>query len=220
MRRVFTSPLLAVVIVALPFVYLGIQYAGLPDTVPVHFNAEGVADKFGSKSSLWLHTSILSAVALGTYLLISNLHKIDPKKTAKTSAATLNSLAIVIVLFLTVINIMITYSAINYPSTFGITKIVLPAVGLLLSFIGYQMRTIQPNYFIGLRLPWTLEDDENWTATHQLAAKLWIPGGLIIAVVAWILPFFSAFITSMIITAIIVIIPTVFSYRFFRKKQA
>lgn len=220
MRRVFTSPLLAVVIVALPFVYLGIQYAGLPDTVPVHFNAEGVADKFGSKSSLWLHTSILSAVALGTYLLISNLHKIDPKKTAKTSAATLNSLAIVIVLFLTVINIMITYSAINYPSTFGITKIVLPAVGLLLSFIGYQMRTIQPNYFIGLRLPWTLEDDENWTATHQLAAKLWVPGGLIIAVVAWILPFFSAFITSMIITAIIVIIPTVFSYRFFRKKQA
>jgi len=44
MRRVFTSPLLAVVILALPFLYLGIQYASLPDTVPVHFNAEGVAD--------------------------------------------------------------------------------------------------------------------------------------------------------------------------------
>jgi uncharacterized membrane protein len=81
------------------------------------------------------------------------------------------------------------------------------------------MRTIEPNYFIGLRLPWTLEDDANWKATHQLAAKLWIPGGLAIAVAGFSLPFFSAFITTMIITAIIVIIPTVFSYRFFRKKQ-
>ena len=220
MRRVFTSPLLAVVIVALPFLYLGIQYAGLPDTVPVHFNAEGLADRFGSKSSLWLHTCILSTVAIGIYLLIRNLHKIDPKKTAKTSAATLQGLAIVIVLFLTIINITITYSAIIYPTTFSITKIVLPAVGLLLSFIGYQMRTIQPNYFIGLRLPWTLEDDDNWRATHQLAAKLWVPGGIIIAITAWVLPFFSAFIATLIITAIIVIIPTVFSYRFFRKKQA
>ncbi len=220
MRRFFTSPLLAVVMIALPFIYLGIQYAGLPETVPIHFNAEGVADQFGAKSSLWLHTCIISTVGLGTYLLISNLHKIDPKKTAKTSATTLNSLAIVILLFLTVINITITYSTVNYPSKLGITTIVLPAVGLLLAFLGYQMRTIEPNYFIGLRLPWTLEDDDNWKATHQLAAKLWIPGGLVIAIVGFALPFFSAFITTMIITAIIVVIPTVFSYRFFRKKQA
>ncbi|MBL0882094.1 MAG: SdpI family protein [Chitinophagaceae bacterium] len=220
MRRVFTSPLLALVMLVLPFLYLGIQYAVLPETVPVHFNAAGEADKFGAKSSLWLHTCILSVVAIGTYLLIRNLHKIDPKKTAKTSADTLHSLAMVILLFLTVINITITYSAVSYPARFSITRIVFPAVGLLLSFVGYQMRTIQPNYFIGLRLPWTLEDDENWIATHQLAANLWVPGGLIIAIIAWILPFFSAFIITIVITAIIVIIPTIFSYRFFRKKQA
>jgi len=220
MRRVFTSPLLAVVIVALPFLYLALQYASLPDTVPVHFNAEGVADGFGSKSSLWLHTSILSVVAISNYLLISNLHKIDPKKTAKTSAETLKLIAIVIVLFLSVINIIITYSAVSYPTTFSLAKIVLSAVGLLLSFIGYQMRTIQPNYFIGLRLPWTLEDDDNWEATHRLAARFWIPGGLIIAIIAWFLPFFSAFIASIIITGILVIIPIIFSFRFFRKKQA
>ena len=126
----------------------------------------------------------------------------------------------VIVLFLSVINISITYSAVSYPASFNLTTIVLFAVGLLLSFIGYQMRTIQPNYFIGLRLPWTLEDDENWKATHRLAAQLWVPGGLIIAITPWVLPFFSAFITTIIITGIMVIIPTVFSYRFFRKKQA
>lgn len=200
--------------------YLGIYYQHMPDSVPIHFNGEGNADKFGHKSNLWLITAIVSTVGLGTYLLIRNLHKIDPKKTAQTSADTLKSIAIVILLFLTVINIAIIRSAINYPAKLDIIIIVLPAMGLLLSFIGYQMRTIQPNYFIGLRLPWTLEDDENWKATHQLAARLWVPGGIIIAIIGWLVPMFTAFVITIIITAIIVIIPTVFSYRFYRKKQA
>ncbi len=220
MRRFFTSPFIAAFIMAIPFIYLGMHYQNLPETVPTHFNGEGNADKFGHKSSLWLVTTILSTVGLGTYLLISNLHKIDPKKTAQTSANTLKSIGIIVVVFLTVINLTITHSIISYPSKFDIIKIILPAIGLLLSFIGYHMHTIQPNYFIGLRLPWTLEDDENWKATHRLASKLWVPGGIIIAIISWLVPFFTAFIITIIITAIIVIIPTVFSYRFFRKKQA
>lgn len=219
MRRFFTSPLFAVILLALPFIYLGIQYTGLPDSVPVHFNADGEADKFGQKSSLWLHTSILSVVGLGIYLLIGNLHKIDPKKSAKVSVETFKSMAIIILLFLTIINISITVSTVNYPTTFSLTKIILPAVGLLFTVMGYFMRTIQPNYFIGLRLPWTLEDDENWAATHQLAARLWIPAGILIALFSLVFPFYTAFIMMMVITAIIVIIPATFSYRFYRKKQ-
>lgn len=220
MRRVFTSPLFAVMLMAVPFVYLGIQYAALPDSVPVHYNADGVADKFGNKSSLWLHTGILSAIGMGIYLLISNLHTIDPKKSAKVSAATFKSLAIFLLLFLTVINISITVSAVNYPAKFSLTKIILPAVGCLFTVTGYYMRTIQPNYFIGMRLPWILEDDENWVATHRIAAYLWIPGGLLMAIAGLVFPFFTAFIVMMVITTILIVIPARFSYRFYRKKQA
>lgn len=219
MRRFFTSFPFALILIAIPFIFTAIQYSGLPETIPVHFGPDGKADGFGPKSSIWIHTSILSVIGLGVYLLISNLHKIDPKKSAQVSLETFKSLATLILLFLTIINLSISLSMSNQSLGFGIEKIVLPAVGCLIAVMGYFMRDIKPNYFIGLRLPWTLEDEENWAATHQLAAKLWLPGGLVMAVTAIIFPFMVAFITTIAITLIIVLIPSIFSFRYYRKKQ-
>lgn len=219
MRRFFTSIPFAIMLIATPFIFTAFQYSGLPDTIPVHFGADGKADGFGPKSSIWLHTSILSVIGLGVYLLIANLHKIDPKKSAQVSAETFKSLAIIILLFLTIINLSISLSMSNQSLDFGLERIVLPAIGLLISVMGYFMRDIKPNYFIGLRLPWTLEDDENWAATHELAAKLWIPAGLLMVAAAIIFPFKFAFIITITTTLIIVLIPAIFSFRYYRKKQ-
>lgn len=220
MRRFFTSPLLAIALLLLPAIITAILYGRLPETIPVHFNAEGIADKFGAKSSIWVHVSILFVVGLGVYLLLSNLHKIDPKKSAGVSVETHKAIAIVVVLFISLISTGIVLSMSKTSGNFGIQKIVLPAVGLLITVIGYFMRSIKPNYFIGLRLPWTLEDEENWAVTHQLAAKLWIPAGLLMAVSAIVFPFMTAFFITMTITLIIVIIPAIYSYRFFKNKKA
>lgn len=220
MRRFFTSPLLAIALLLLPAIITAILYSRLPETIPVHFNAEGIADKFGAKSSIWVHVSILFVVGLGVYLLLSNLHKIDPKKSAGVSVETHKAIAIVVVLFISLISTGIVLSMSKTSGNFGIQKIVLPAVGLLITVIGYFMRSIKPNYFIGLRLPWTLEDEENWAVTHQLAAKLWIPAGLLMAVSAIVFPFMTAFFITMTITLIIVIIPAIYSYRFFKNKKA
>ncbi|MBW0177183.1 SdpI family protein [Sediminibacterium sp.] len=220
MRRFFTSPLLAIALLFIPAIITAILYSGLPETIPVHFNAEGIADKFGAKSSIWVHVSILFVVGLGVYLLLSNLHKIDPKKSAGVSVETHKAIAIIVVLFISLISTGIVLSMSKTFGNFGIQKIVLPAVGLLIAVMGYFMRSIKPNYFIGLRLPWTLEDEENWAATHQLAAKLWIPAGLLMAVSAIAFPFMTAFFITMAITLIIVIIPAIYSYRFFKNKKA
>ncbi|TDO29099.1 SdpI family protein [Sediminibacterium goheungense] len=219
MRRIFTSPVLALLLLVAPAILAAILYPGLPETIPIHFNAKGQADGFGPKSSIWIHISILSVVGLGVYLLISNIHKIDPKKTANVSVDTYKTLALAITLFLSIINASIVLYMSDALKNLGIQNIVLPSVGLLLAVIGYFMRNIKPNYFIGLRLPWTLEDDENWAATHQLAAKLWIPGGIIIAVVSFALPFMTAFIITVLFTAIMIIVPAVYSYRFFKHKK-
>lgn len=172
MRRFFTSPLLAIALLAIAPIVATILYPGLPETVPVHFDAEGVANKFRPKSSIWVPISILSLVGLGVYFLVSNLHKIDPKKSAGFSAETHKSISIVIVLFLSFINTSLVLLTTATIKNFGIHKMLLPAVGILISLMGYFMRNIKPNYFIGLRLPWTLEDEDNWSATHQMAAKL------------------------------------------------
>ncbi len=220
MRRFFTSPVMALLLLAAPAILAAILYPGLPETIPIHFNAKGEADGFGPKSSIWIHISILSVVGLGVYLLLSNIHKIDPKKTANVSVDTYKTLALIITLFLSIINISIVLSMSNTFKSLGIQNIILPSVGLLLAVIGYFMRNIKPNYFIGLRLPWTLEDDENWAATHQLAAKLWIPGGIIMAIVSFILPLMAALIITLSLTSIMVIVPAVYSYRFFKRKKA
>ncbi len=220
MKRFFTSPLLAIALLAIAPIVAAILYPGLPETVPVHFNAEGVADGFTPKNSIWVHISILFVVGIGVYLLISNIHKIDPKKTAKISVDTYKALAMVVVVFLSLINISSVLAMSNTFKEFGIQKIVLPAVGLLITVMGYFMRNIKPNYFIGLRLPWTLEDEDNWAATHQLAAKLWVPAGLFMAISSIIFSFMAAFIIMLSLTLVIVIVPSIYSYLFFKNKKA
>lgn len=219
MRRFLTSPILALLLTAIPFAVTVYYYTDLPETIPVHFTMEGVADRFGHKSSIWIHTSILSVVGLGVFFLISNLHKIDPKKTVKISAGTFKALAMIVLLFLTVINLAITLSMSNQSLGVSIEKIILPAIGALLGVLGYFMKNIEPNYFIGIRVPWTLEDPDNWKATHALTGKLWIPGGILIFITGIFLPFMAAFISTMCITAVMVIVPLVYSFRFYRKKQ-
>jgi len=220
MRRFFTSPLLAIIILAAPAILAAILYPGLPESIPVHFNAEGQADKFDHKSSIWIHISILFTIGLGVYLLISNIHKIDPKKTASVSVDTYKTIAMIVAAFLAVVNTGLVLSMSNTFKNFNIIKLVLPSVGLLLAVLGYFMRNIKPNYFIGLRLPWTLEDEENWAATHQLAAKLWVPAGIAMAVASLVFPFITSFIITMALTLIIVIVPSIYSYRFYKNKKA
>ena len=60
--------------------------------------------------------------------------------------------------------------------------------GLLFAFMGNLMHNIKPNYFAGVRTPWTLEDPDTWRATHRLAGKLWFGGGIFVTIAVLVLP--------------------------------
>ena len=78
---------------------------------------------------------------------------------------------------------------------------------------------MKPNYFAGFRLPWTLENAENWKKTHQLSGKLWFAGGLLIAVTCLFLPSLPAMIVFFAVMMVLVVIPCVYSYRLFKKQK-
>ncbi len=83
--------------------------------------------------------------------------------------------------------------------------------------MGNFFKTIRPNYFIGIKTPWTLENETVWKETHLLAGKLWFVGGLLIILCSLI---FNKSLGSTIfitITIIISVIPIVFSYLRFNK---
>ena len=90
-------------------------------------------------------------------------------------------------------------------------------IGLLFAGLGNYFKTIKPNYFIGIRTPWTLENEEVWKKTHHFGGKLWFAGGLLIFILSLIIPIVYSFYVLMTVTVIISIIPIIYSYLEFKK---
>lgn len=206
---------LAIVVLAIPFGYAAYIYPSLPNTIPIHFNIKGEADGFSEKSSIFLGPGILSIAGLITFFLLTNIKHFDPKKFKSEDDGMFKKFALFMVAFMSIMGIIIVYSATN--NSINITKLLLPFLGLVFACIGWYLPKLHQNYFAGFKLPWTLENVDNWEATHQLAGKIWLYGGLFQTVAAATLPSKLAFICFITIVAIMVIIPSVFSYRMFRR---
>jgi uncharacterized membrane protein len=67
-------------------------------------------------------------------------------------------------------------SAFGKPVNVG--SVVLTATGALFLVLGNFMGKIRPNWFVGIRTPWTLSSKESWTKTHRLAGWVFIAAGL------------------------------------------
>lgn len=218
MKKFLLTNSAALFIWLLPLAYLIWIYHLLPTRVPIHYNAKGIVNGYGTRGVFITLQVFISAVSLGTYLLVKYTPDIDPKKAAKYSAETLGKIGFGLMLFLSAINIGITYAALNH-GEFNITKLLFPLLGLLFAFLGNMMNNIKPNYFVGVRTPWTLEDEDTWKATHRLTAKLWFAGGLVITIISLIFNHetLSVFFPAAIIG--LAIIPIVYSYIYYKKHK-
>ena len=88
-------------------------------------------------------------------------------------------------------------------------------MGLLLAAIGNYLPKCQPNYTVGIRLPWTLADEANWRKTHRLAGPVWVIGGLVIAVLAFT-PWRAL---DLLVLIPMVLIPALYSFFLYRRKK-
>ena len=215
MKKSTPNLFLALVLLAIPFAYAAYVYAGLPETIPTHFNFKGEADGFGGKDSIFLGPAILGVTGLFTFFLLSNIKNFDPKRVKEEDDGMFKKFALLMVAFLSMLGFIITISA-STPSI-NVAKLILPGIGLFFAVIGWVMPKIHQNYFAGFKLPWTLENVDNWNETHKVAGKIWLYGGIFQAVATLLLPSMPAFICFIIATAVMVIIPTVFSYRMYKR---
>ena len=198
-----------------PLIYIIVIWSNIPPVIPTHFSTQG-PDAYGPRSFLLGMSLFLSATTTGVYFLLQYIQKIDPKRAAKPISPVFNKLAIGLAVFLTAINLLIILMSTQH---LWLERAILPLIGALFAFIGYIMRDIQPNYFAGIRLPWTLHSDYNWRKTHKLGGRIWLAGGILLAVTAIILP---TDITPRVLPAfiiIIVIVPVVYSFLIYKKEQ-
>lgn len=206
-------------LMAMPALYLLLVWEQIPAIVPMQYNLRGEVVREGSRNELILFVAILVAVNVLTYLLLLNVHRIDPKKNAEANRARMKKLATGISLFMTgLAMIMIYYGA--HPQKELRPNFIILILGFLFAFIGNHLHSIKPNYFAGFRLPWTLENADNWKQTHALGGKLWFGGGLLIALLAILAPPAVATAGMGLAIAVMVIIPIIFSYRYFKKHRS
>lgn len=203
-------PFIAVAL--LPFVYLAYIWNELPKEVPMHWNASGEIDRWGDKSELFMMLFMLTGISYFVFLIIPY---IDPKQKLQNMGNKLNNLRLILGLFMSALAIYILYSVQQKTSN---PVLIFPLIGLLFAFLGNYFKTIKPNYFIGIRTPWTLENEDIWKNTHLLGGKLWFIGGLLMAM-TFVLPNKIQFYTFMGITAVISIVPIVYSYLEFKKTK-
>jgi len=190
------TELFILIIIIIPVAYLLAIWAELPEEVPMHWNAKGQIDRYGSKNEL---VGLLLMLNLPLYFILKYAPKIDPKK--KISESQLAGLRLVMHLFMSALALFILYSTkqAEMSSPFGIISL----VGLLFAGLGWYFTKLKPNYFIGIRTPWTLESEEVWTRTHKASAPVWMIGGIFMAIALLIVESASVYIvlgTTLLLT--------------------
>ena|SRR5688500_7457892 len=205
-------------IAIIPLLYLFIIWKSLPEKIAMHFDLQGNPDRYGNKTELLVMTGVLALMSIGLFFLLSNIYRIDPKKYAAENKDRLIRLAFVISIFMSAMSCFIIYNSAKGGFELGI-RYVFAGIGLLFCFIGNYMHTIKPNYFAGIRVPWTLNNEENWRKTHLLGGKLWFVGGLVIALVCLLLSDNISVIAFFTLTMTLVVIPIVYSYRLYKNNS-
>ena len=213
------GPWLVALLIIAPFIYGALIFPNLPSKIPTHFNIEGKADAWGGPSSIFIGPGIMGAVSIFIYVLMSNLKKFDPKKYDEANDALYKDFAVLTVLFLSILSLIIIYSS-THADQINVGKLILPLVGLSFAGLGWYMPKFKQNYFVGFKLPWTLENVDNWNETHKVAGTVWMFGGWFQVISTISLSIKFGFICFMIATAVMVIIPAVFSYRMFKNGNA
>ena len=162
-------------LLALVFALTAMSWAGAPDQIPVHWGLNGQPDRWGGRAEGLL---ALPFVSLGIYLLLLFIPRIDPgRANYATFAKTYAVLRLLVLLFLTSIDVMILMS-IRGEHVDMARKVPL-LVGALLVILGNLLGRIRPNWFVGIRTPWTLSSKESWTRTHRAGGWVLMASGLL-----------------------------------------
>jgi len=167
-------PIILVIVSILASFYF---FANFPEQVPTHWNWQGQPDDWSGKT---FAAFFFPALILGMYLLFIFLPKIDPRKERyEEFKKTYHRFKNVFILFFTILYFTASLSAIGW--NVRMEWIMPIIIGLLFIFIGNYLSKLKPNYFIGIRTPWTLANEEVWNKSHRFGGKIFALLGLFMA---------------------------------------
>lgn len=176
------------VLIAVAVLVSAISYGHLPDEVPTHWDAHGNVDGYSPRA---FGVFLLPMLMAGMWALMRALPSIDPRHEnypKMRGAYDLVMNATLTVLLAT--HVVVIAAMLGLPVS--ITRVLPVLVGAMFVVIGNVLPQARPNFFFGIRTPWTLSNDRVWQRTHRIGGYLFVGCGIVVVASA-LLPTSIAF---------------------------
>lgn len=207
-KKNWKTLVLTSIITLIPIVVGLLLWNQLPEQMPTHWGINGEVDAWSSKAFAVFFFPIL---LLALHWLCVAASCADPK------SKDYHPKMIALVLWICPV-IGLVISTLMYSAALGYAlavETILPLLmGLLFIIIGNLLPKCRQSYTMGIKLPWTLNNEENWNKTHRFGGKVWVVGGVIIMATA----FAGSFWILLGVLIVMVALPTVYSYCLHRKQ--
>ncbi len=185
----------------MPIVYGGLLWQYLPQQLPIHFGIDGQPDQYAPKLIAVIGLPVL--IITVNYVIIRSMKNkgIDNQKVFTVLIWSLP-------LLLNVVQIVTFMHALNYHINIG--SVILPVIGLLFIVLGNYLPKTTPNYMVGIRLPETLHNSENWQKTNRLGGFTMVFAGFILLITG-IIGNMIAVIGLIVAMVITILVPAVYA---------
>lgn len=184
----------------------------LPDTMVTHWGADGVADGWSGKG---FAVFVLPLILLAAHCLCALATLIDRKNQEQSKKA------LRMVFWIMPVTSWFSCGTV-YFAAMGrgpeLLHLVPAFMGLLFAIMGNYMPKVKQNRTLGIKLPWTLANEENWNRTHRYCGRIWVIGGLIL-MFSIFLPENWAVSIMIPVLAVITLAPTLYSLKLYRIHQ-
>jgi uncharacterized membrane protein len=202
----------AIIILTLAITILA--YPALPDQVPSHWNSTGEVDGYLPKL---LGVLIIPLVMIPFTALFFLLPRIDPlKENYPKFQSYYEGFILIFAAFLFIIQLQILLWGLGYP--ISPTLIIPLIIGALFMYLGFLIEHAEPNWFVGIRTPWTLSSVRVWKKTHAIGGTLFKIAG-IISIVGVLFGKYSLWFALVPVLAVSVYL-VIYSYREYQKERA
>ncbi|MBX3414958.1 MAG: SdpI family protein [Pirellulales bacterium] len=194
------------------FAASAILWGQAPERIPVHWNLAGEPDRYGGKFEGLL---LAPLIGLGLYLLLLVLTWIASRySTHESFARGSQIIRLALVLFFALIHATILLVAFGHPV--DVSFVVPLGLGILFCILGNFLGKIRPNWFVGVRTPWTLSSAASWQKTNRLAGRLFLLTGAALILLAMVHNAWTLAIVLGMVAFMVIWLP-IYSYRIWRQ---
>ena len=206
-KRNLKIMIISSLVALLPIIAGVILWNKLPERMPIHWDASGNVDGFAGRAFVVILFPLILTAMHWLAVLITYA---DPKRQN-------HSEKMMLIIYWTVPILSIVISLACYTTALGmdimVDALVTALVGVLFIVIGNYLPKCRQSHTVGIRLPWTLNSEENWNRTHRLGGFAMVIGGIVIFATSFV----GIFWLFIVITAVTVLIPIVYSFVLYKK---